>query len=67
MLDAQKLPSQILETLLAFWQQYADAQKVFTVWTTLVFSDVNRSSLQCSAQTLKVETTVSSETLLATI
>jgi hypothetical protein len=35
-LDAQKLPSQILEALLALWQQHAGTQTVFTFWTTLV-------------------------------
>lgn len=67
MLDAQKLPNQILETMLVFWQQYEGARKVFSVWTILVFSDVNRSLLQCSAQTLKMETPVSSETPLTTV
>jgi hypothetical protein len=67
MLDAQKLPSQTLEALFAFWQQYAGAQKVFTLWTTLVFTDVNRSLLQCSDQTLKMEAAMSSETPLTTI
>jgi hypothetical protein len=36
MLDVQKLPSQTLEVLLAFWQQYAGAQTVFTFWTSLL-------------------------------
>jgi hypothetical protein len=36
MLDAQKLLSQNLEALLAFWQQHAAAQTDPTFWTTLV-------------------------------
>jgi hypothetical protein len=35
-LDAQKLPNQTLEELLAFWQQHEGKQTVFTFWTSLV-------------------------------
>jgi hypothetical protein len=36
MLDAQKLPSQTLEALLAFWQQQVGVRTVFTFWTTSI-------------------------------